>query len=414
MDHQKAKNKLTQVIFLSQSIFSAGTVTLFTVLSISAFELSGQESFAGLPHSILIFTPALTAYFMRSLMNRISWRFGLTLGYIMGALGAVIGVWAIFNNSFYPILISAFFFGTARASGDLSRYAVGQMFEESKRARMIGRVVFASAIGGVVGPLIAPLSSKLAANIGLPPDSGTWGLAGFLYLLAGLVTLTFLYPDPNKVARGLGHISEEKVIGKIPSKVSFIKSFKLPLVQLAFSSMVISQLVMVVLMVMTPLHIHKLHYGNEVIGYVIAAHTLGMFGLAALTGYLVDKFGHVPMMFVGGLILASSVILAPMTTSGVVLAISLFLLGLGWNFGYVAGSSLLSSSLPNEVRSKIQGIIDSLIAFIAGLSSLGSGPLFAMGGYFALSMAGLLVTILLMILIYFLSRQHKVKSSLSF
>src|SRR3989344_8701625 len=167
----KSRGRLAQVIFVSQSIFSAGTVTLFTVLSISAFTLSGQESFAGLPHSILIFTPALTAYSLRHIMNRFSWRVGLTIGYLMGAFGAVIGVWAILTNQFWPIILSAICFGTARASGDLIRYAVGQMFEQSKRARMIGRVVFASALGGIVGPLITPFSSNFAKNLNLPPDS---------------------------------------------------------------------------------------------------------------------------------------------------------------------------------------------------------------------------------------------------
>src|SRR3989344_9310226 len=101
----KSRGRLTGTIFLSQSIFSAGTVTLFTVLSISAFKLSGQESFAGLPHSILIFTPALTAYSLRFFMNRFGWRAGLTLGYFIGSLGAVIGVWAILNNQFWPIIL---------------------------------------------------------------------------------------------------------------------------------------------------------------------------------------------------------------------------------------------------------------------------------------------------------------------
>jgi MFS family permease len=407
MENTRSRDRLTQVIFLTQSIFSAGTVTLFTILSISAFKLSGSESFAGLPHSVLVFTPALTAYFLRQLMNHFGWRFGLTLGYFLGALGAGIGVWAVLENQFYPILLAAFFLGASRASGELSRYAVGQMFEANKRARMIGRVVFASAIGGVLGPLLSPLSSDFAASFNLIGDAGIWGLSALLYAAAAFVTLILLFPDPNTLS--VTQAPSKKSLSKSPPVLSL---FKLPSVQLAFSSMVVSQLVMVVLMVMTPLHIHKLHYGNEVISYVLAAHVLGMFGLSAFTGYFIDKYGHVQMLFVGALILASSVILAPMTDSGLILGFSLFLLGLGWNFGYVAGSSLLSSSLPEEVRSKIQGINDSLIAFIAGLSSLGSGPLFAYGGYLALSIAGLLVVILLMFLIYLLSQKQKLQTAL--
>lgn len=406
MDNIRARNQLTQIIFITQSIFSAGTVTVMTILSVTAFKLSGQESLAGLPHSLLIFTPALTAYSMRLVMNRFGWRFGLALGYFSGALGAAIGVFAVVHGIFWMVLAAAFFLGTARASGDLSRYAVGQMFESSKRARMIGRVVFASAIGGILGPLFGPVSSSLAGGIGIPADAGVWALSSGLYILAAFVTLLLLFPDPNKLAEKDIPVEVKRTIGK---KSSVWSLFKLPTVQLAVSAMVISQLVMVVLMVMTPLHIHKLHYGNDVIAYVISAHVFGMFGFAAVTGYLIDRFGHIPMLFVGAFVLASSAILAPLTSSGLVLGIALFLLGLGWNFGYVAGSSLLSSSLPEENKGKLQGISDSLIAFIAGFSSLGSGPLFAVSGFTGLSLAGLLITILLMILIYHLSRQIKNK-----
>jgi MFS family permease len=233
-----------------------------------------------------------------------------------------------------------------------------------------------------------------------------WGFAALLSLGAALVTGLFLFPDPNSLAITDTHHEEKE-----SKKSSVFALFKLPKVQLALSSMIISQLVMVVLMVMTPLHIHKLHYGNDIIAYVISAHVLGMFGFAAVTGYLIDKLGHIPMLFVGAFVLAASTILAPLTNSGIVLGIALFLLGLGWSFGYVAGSSLLSSSLGPSNKGKLQGISDSAIAFIAGLSSLGSGPLFAMHGYFGLSLAGFLVTVLLLILIYFLSIQIKHQSA---
>jgi len=401
-------SKLTKTIFLSQSIQSAAQVTMMTILSISAFKISGQESLSSLPHSVLNFAPALTAYSMRLVMNRLGWRFGLALGYSIGALGAVAGLLAVLTNNFLLLVLGAFFLGSARASGDLSRYAVGQMFESNRRARMIGRIVFASAIGGILGPLLSPWAAGFAPNLNIPPDAGIWGLSSILYFSASLFILLFLFPDPNKFS----HQNEEiNLKEKVTKNSPVLNLFKLPKVQLAIISMAISQLVMVVLMVMTPLHIHKLHYGNEVVAYVISAHVLGMFGLSALTGYLIDKFGTISMLFAGGFVLASSVILAPLTHSGIVLAIALFLLGLGWNFSYVAGSSLLSSSLPSAQKSKLQGISDSLVAGIAGLSSLGSGPLFAIGGYTGLSIAGFLVTILLLILIYFLSLQIKSKAS---
>lgn len=411
MENTKSRSRLTQIIFLTQSIFSAAFTTGITVLSITAYEISGQESLSSLPHSVMTFTPAIAAYSMSLVMNKSGWRYGLSIGYIYGAIGALLGVLAIQNHSYFLILLAAVFLGAARASADLSRYAVGQMFEANKRARMIGRVVFASAIGGIIGPLLIPLSTNFGEGMGFSGGAVPWAVAICLYLLASLINLIFLKPDPNSIAKALNQNAQKEDYDNSPDKTSALSLFKLPVVQLAVSAMAISQLVMVVLMVMTPLHIHKMHYSNEVISYVISAHVFGMFGLAAITGYLIDRFGHIPMLFVGALVLASAVILAPLTSSGIVLAVALFLLGLGWNFGYVSGSSLLSTSLPQKQRSKIQGINDSLIALIAGTASLGSGPLFAFGGYFALSMAGLLIVIFLMILIYFLSQKHKIQTA---
>ena len=104
----------------------------------------------------------------------------------------------------------------------------------------------------------------------------------------------------------------------------------LPTVQLAILAMLVSQTVMVVLMVMTPLHMDHQHHSRDSISMVIAMHTLGMFGLSALTGYLIDRFGRITMLLVGAIILIASALLAPASTNQYILALALFLLGLGW------------------------------------------------------------------------------------
>ena len=179
----------------------------------------------------------------------------------------------------------------------------------------------------------------------------------------------------------------------------------LPKVQLGIAAALVSQTVMVVLMVMTPLYMHHHNHSADNISLVIAMHTLGMFGLSAFTGYLIDRFGRIPMLFVGTLILIAAALLSPLSTHEYVLAVGLFLLGLGWNFGYVAGSSLLADALQGEERARVQGVNDSLVFFAAGIGSLASGPLFAAGGFAAVSMAGLGLTAALIGLIFWLGRR---------
>jgi MFS family permease len=178
----------------------------------------------------------------------------------------------------------------------------------------------------------------------------------------------------------------------------------LPKVQLAILAVIITQTVMVVLMVMTPLHMEHHNHARGAIAFVISMHTLGMFGLSALTGYLIDRFGQIPMLLAGALTLIASALLAPLSTDMLILAIALFLLGLGWNMGYVSGSSLLSNALQGAERSRVQGVNDSLVFFAAGTCSLLAGPLFAWGGYSAISMAGLVLALCQIGLIFWFNR----------
>jgi MFS family permease len=187
--------------------------------------------------------------------------------------------------------------------------------------------------------------------------------------------------------------------------------FALPRVQLAVVAMLISQTVMVVLMVMTPLYMHHHQHTDATVLSVLSAHTLGMFGLAAVTGYLIDRIGRVPMLVAGALTLILSALLAPLSTHELVLAVALFLLGR-------AGTSATSPDrrcwqTPCAARRKAcSGLNDGLVAFAAGIGSLGAGPLFASGGYLAVSVAGLALTVVLLGLIYRLSRpQLEVKAA---
>lgn len=402
---ESLRKRLLYILFATQSLFSAGQIAIFTLIAIVATRLSGTESVAGLPSSTLTFAQAFAALPAAMIMGRFGRRLGLTLGYCLGLLGGLFGVLAITQGLFPLLLVSAALMGMGRASSEQARFAAGEMFPPEERGRMIGRVVFASTVGAIGGPLLVGPSGRLMQALGLHPDVGVW--AGMLVFsaLAALMTFLFLRPDPMQIARALAAEAEAADEGKPAAPARPVRQLLLlPTVQLAILAMLVSQTVMVVLMVMTPLHMDHQHHSRDAISMVIAAHTLGMFGLSALTGYLIDRFGRIPMLVVGGLILIASALLAPVSNSEYALAFALFLLGLGWNFGYVGGSSLLADALQGEERARVQGINDSLVFLVAGFGSLSAGPLFATGGFLAVSMGGLILTLILLVLIYWLSR----------
>jgi MFS family permease len=118
-------------------------------------------------------------------------------------------------------------------------------------------------------------------------------------------------------------------------------------------------------------------------------HTLGMFGLAPVTGWLVDRLGQLPMVLIGGLILMIASIMTPLGTDVTFLIVTLFLLGLGWNFTFIAGSSMMAEAVAMHERGRAQGFSESLVALASGSSSLGTGLAFAYGGIVLVGAIGL-------------------------
>jgi len=405
MYDRATSNRLLYTMFITQSLFSASNIAVFALVAIVAVKLTGADSVAGLASSTQTFAQALAALPIAVVMGRFGRRLGLSLGYSLAALGGLIGIVAIVQGIFPLLLVSAALIGMGRASGEQARFAAGEMFPEGERARMIGRLVFAGTIGAVAGPALVAPSGRLMESLGLNADIGPW--VGMLVFcgLALLVTFFLLRPDPMAVARTIANTAGEKRKhdSERPAR-PLAALLALPKVQLGIAAALISQTVMTVLMVMTPLYMDHHHHGKEDISLVISMHTLGMFGLSAVTGYLIDRFGRIPMLFVGALTLIAAALLAPVSTNQYILAVALFLLGLGWNFGYVAGASLLADALQGEERARVQGVNDSLVFLAAGFGSLASGPLFASGGYAAVSVAGLALTVGLIGLIFWLGR----------
>jgi len=179
-----------------------------------------------------------------------------------------------------------------------------------------------------------------------------------------------------------------------PAPRTIPEIFRLPAASAAVAAMVFSQLVMVGLMVITSLYMKDMNHDLGDISVVFSAHTIGMYGFSLISGRLIDRWGRRPVILTGASILVAACLTAPLTGNTIPLSVSLLLLGLGWNFCFVGGSTLLADQLSPAERGRTQGFNDLLVGLAAALGSLGSGLLSARFGYVGVGMAGALLALL--------------------
>lgn len=404
MPEKSIQRKIVSTLFATQSLFSAAIIAAFTLNAIVAADLSGSESMAGLPVTLNTAARAALAYPAGWMFDRIGRRLGLSIGYLTGALAMLLAAWSITQGSFAGFMIGMAFFGGSRATSEQARYVAAEIYPASRQARIIGIIVFAGTIGAVVGPMLVQPSAGLAESMGFAASSGAFVVSGVLMFGATIVTFALVRPDPSTISRELEAIQEALVEdgSEIVKARPLRLIFRQPLALLAVGAMVIGQMVMVTLMVITPLHMDHFGHDLQAISLVIMAHTIGMFAFSGVTGWLIDRLGKLNLIAVGALILIAACILAPISSEITILALALFLLGLGWNFCFIAGSALLSEQLRSPERGRAQGAGEMAVAVGAGVGSLSSGVIFAAGGYLALGLLGLGFSIALLLSVVWL------------
>ena len=176
-----------------------------------------------------------------------------------------------------------------------------------------------------------------------------------------------------------------------------------PLARLALVTLIVSQAVMVMVMAMTPLHMEAHGHSNGTVGAVISAHTAGMFAFAPVAGWASDRLGRLPTIAIGGLTLVLATILTALAGEAPRLLMfpGLFFLGLGWSFGFVAGSALLTESVDLGDRVAVQGAADLATNAASGVGALASGVVLSMSGFHTLSFIGMTAAGALLIHAYF-------------
>lgn len=404
--------RLVWLLFFSTSLGSAGYIAGNTIAALVGDSLSHAKGLAGLPGAIYMLGGALASYPASRFMERTGRRLGLSLGFMIGIVGSLLAGAAVITASFPLFLFGLALMGASRAAGDLGRYAAAEMHLTAERGRAISRVVLGGTVGAVLGPAIVGPMGELAKSLGAPELAGPWFASAALFALGALLLFLLLSPDPRDIGRTLAAQESDLQVENAPVR-GWGELLRLPAVQTALAAMVLGQAVMVMLMSMTALHMRGHQHGLGDISIVISLHTLGMFGPSIFSGQLVDRWGRAPVIGAGAALTILACLLAPLSTDTWVIGAALLLLGLGWNFCYVAGAALLTDALTPAERSQGQGSTDLLINLISASGSLSSGLLFASAGYALIAWVGLGLTLLPLLLAASLTARQKRRASLS-
>ncbi|MFD1929116.1 MFS transporter [Sporosarcina siberiensis] len=399
---QKLYKRTLIVVVMSQIFGGAGLAAGVTVGALIARDMLGLDSFTGVPSALFTFGSVLAAFTVGRISQRFGRRYGLSLGFITGGIGAI-GVIAATTMGNIPfLLVSLFVYGAGTATNLQARYAGTDLANDNQRAKAISIAMVSTTVGAVAGPNLVTPMGNFAMTLGIPALAGPFILAAAAYIVAGLILFIYLKPDPFLIAKaiaeeqekrdGLEGIDDSKVLNKKVNRIGIIVGALV---------LVLSHFVMVAVMTMTPIHMQNHGTGLSAVGMVIGLHIAAMYLPSLGTGYLVDKFGRSVMVVVSGITLSLAGLTAAFAPgdSLVWLSTALILLGLGWNFGLISGTAIIVDSTSMKTRAKTQGSVDVWVAIAGTTGSLMSGIIVAFSSYAILGFLGMYLSLLMIPLV---------------
>jgi len=400
---QRLYRRSLAVVVVSQVFGGAGLAAGVTVGALLAQQMLGGAGVAGLPAALFTLGSALAAFSVGRLTQHSGRRLGLAAGFLAGAAGAVgIVVAAVLDN---PVLlfVSLFLYGSGTATNLQARYAGTDLAPEQSRGTAVSIAMVSTTFGSVAGPNSVELLGDVAVSFGIPALAGPFLLAAVAFGLAALFLLVFLRPDPFQVARALALHDATARADAIASAGTAVPESTVTEpsnrgVVVGATVMVVTQIAMVAIMTMTPVHMREHHHSLGDVGFVIGMHIGAMFLPSLVSGPLVDRVGRLPMAAASGVTLLCAGLvsaLAPGDSLGL-LTLALVLLGLGWNLGLISGTTLIVDSTPLATRARTQGAVDVLIALAGAGGGAASGLVVAASSYATLSLAGGFLALLLL------------------
>ena len=373
------------------------TVSLGALL---AADISGEDGLSGLATASVTLGASLCAIPLARLAARRGRRFALTLGNLFALVGIAVVLVAVAVRSFPLLLAGVILIGAGNAGNLQSRFAATDLATSARRGRDLGTVVWATTVGGVLGPLLLTPGEVVGAALGMPPLTGAYAFSIVAQACAFVLYIVALRPDPLLTAQRISRTGEAR-------REEIVESDRPRTARYAMFAVAGSHVVMASVMAMTPVHLAHLAPAHVtlIVGTTIALHVFGMYGLSPVFGALADRWGRIRTVLLGQALLAASLVTAAVAPDNQwAVLVALFLLGAGWSAATVSGAALLTESTVTAMRPRRQGLSDTIMTFSAAVGAVLAGGVLTWIGYGGLALVALCVVTAVTVLALYVRR----------
>jgi len=398
MTTEAIQRRTLRLLFATQIVSGMGVSIGSSVGALLAAELAGV-SLSGLAQSAAVVGGALAAIPATAIVHRHGRRPSLAAAYGVAAVGAVLVVLAARHGTLPLLFLGYFLFGGATAANLQARYTAVDLAPATLRGRHLALIVWATTIGAVAGPPLAAPAGTALAPYGIPTLAAPYLISAVMFVITAFVLLALLRPDPALVAGTAGGDGQRRRLRDGWRAVATSGPAILGLTAVA-----VGHMVMVGIMAMTPVHIrsagHDAAHTLRIVGVVISVHIAGMYAFAPVIGWLTDRIGRRAVIGAGiVLLLAACALAGGAGYDNVRLGAGLFTVGLGWSCTMVAGSTLLSESVPLALRASAQGLSDLIMGLAGASAGALSGVVVGAWEYSGLAWVAALATVPLILLV---------------
>ena len=365
-DDRLAQRNVT-VLVAAQASLGGQMPMIFVIGGLAGGMLTGNPCFATLPISLILFSSMTTAPWLSSLMQKYGRKTGFFIGAIAGALGAAVSAYGLYVASFAIFLLGSYISGIYMSAQGFYRFAATDTASDSFRPKAISFVM----AGGLISAIFGPQLNKLVQDASVIPFLGSY-MAIIALNLVGMFLFLLL-----RLPKGTSHAPSAPTALTPRSRRQLLRD---PSILVAIACGMVAYSLMNLVMTSTPLAVVGCGLTKDNANEIVSAHVVAMYLPSFFTGHLINRFGVEKIMGLGLMILGSAGLVA---LSGMELGnfyAALILLGVGWNFGFIGATTLLTRAHAPHERGRVQGMNDAIVFGCVTIASIASGGLMNCSG----------------------------------